>query len=97
MLFQRGILSPKWSCLQKKTFSFIEILFTFCRIYGESNAEKRGGNRKKGFYDKMYENAVSGEGPCENPVGLCRYESHVKTGEYIWLNIEKLQDYTPSA
>ena len=69
MLFQCGMLSPKWSCLQKKTFSLkrknnvwgsfsepIEILFIFCRIFGEPNEEKRGSNtaRKMKFFIKDF-------------------------------------------
>ena len=58
MLFQ---CRKKESCLPNKTFSLkrknnvwgslpepIEILFTFCRIFGDSNAAKRGGNRGGG-------------------------------------------------
>ena len=36
-----------------------------------------------------------GEGPYENPVGLYTYEGHMDTVEYIWVNIEKLQDALP--
>ena len=36
-------------------------------------------------------------GPSENSVGLSMYEDHIETVEYIWMNIEKLQEFTPSA
>ena len=59
--------------------------------------KKRGGNRKKRFYGEMQENTVWGGGSCKNPVGLYMYEGHMETVEYIWVNIEKLQECTPSA
>ena len=64
MLFHCG---KKWSCLQKKAFSLtgknnvwrsfsepVEILFTFFKIFGESNAEKKGeGTGRRGSIVKV--------------------------------------------
>ena len=33
---------------------------------------------------------MGGGGSCENPIGLSLYEGHMKTAEYICVNIEKL-------
>ena len=33
----------------------------------------------------------------ENPVGYSMYEGRMETVKYIWMNIEKLQECTPSA
>ena len=95
MLFQ---CRKKESCLPNKTFSLkrknnvwgsfqepIEILFTFCRIFGDSNAAKRGDNRGGGGVAS------------ENPLGSSMDESRMETAEYIWANIEKLQECGPSA
>ena len=54
-------------------------------------------NRKKRFYGKIQEYAVWGRGSCENSGDFFMYEVHIETVEYIWVNIEKLQECTPSA
>ena len=45
----------------------------------------------------MQGNAAQVGGACENPVGLSMYEAHMEIVEYIWVNIEKPQECTPSA
>ena len=30
---------------------------------------------------------------CENPVGLCMYEGHMETVEYIWVNVRCMLDW----
>ena len=69
------MLSTKRSYLQKKTSSLkrknnacgffsvpIEVLFTFCRIFGESDAEKRNATERRGSMVKYREMSFRWEG-----------------------------------
>ena len=69
------MLSPKWNCLQKKTFSLkqknnirgsfsehIEILFTFRRIFGESNTKIRKATERRDSMVKRKKTPFGGKG-----------------------------------
>ena len=110
-----------WVCLQNKEFSlkrknnvwggfsdFFEMLFYFWGVFESSNGEKRGDNRRKGFYGEIWENTAWGwvrgglvnilwDSPCMRVIWKL-----LNTFGWIlmdaWLDfITKLQKCTPSA
>ena len=63
--------------------------------------KKWEGNKKKRFYSEIWKISLRLEvggrdrkrGAFKNPVGLCMYEGHMDTVEYIWVSIWCMFDW----